>query len=144
MPQGSILAPLFYIHINDLSSVSEYCFTLLFADDINMFHTGTDIKVVCNEVNEYLKDVQKWLNCNHLSLNICKTHCMIFTSRNKIVDDINVKFCDNVIERVYVTKFLGVHIKSQLTWKTRSILVKNYRKVLEFFLKQGKSYIDRV
>ena len=83
-----------------------------------MFHTGTDIKVVCNEVNEDLKNVQEWLNCNKLSLNIRKTHYMIFTPRNKIVDDINVQLCDNVIERVYVTKFLGVQIVSQLTWKT--------------------------
>ena len=119
VPQCSILGPLlFFIYINDLSSVSEYCFSLLFADDTNMFHTGTDIKVVCNEVSEDLKNVHEWLNCNKLSLNIRKTHYMIFTPRNKIVDDINVKFCDNVIERVYVTKFLGVQIDSQLTWKT--------------------------
>ena len=115
----------FFIYINDLSSVSECCFSLLFADDTNMFHTGTDIKVVCNEVNEDLKNVQEWLNCNKLSLNIRKTHYMIFTPRTKFVDDINVQFCDNVIERVYVTKLLGVQIDSQLTWKTCKKLSKS-------------------
>ena len=119
VPQGSILGPLlFLMYINDLSNVSEYCFSLLFADDTNMFHTGKDMKIVCDQVNEDLKNVQEWLNCNKLSLNIRKTHYMIFTPRNKIIDDIDVKFCNNVIERVYVTKFLGVQIDSQLTWKT--------------------------
>ena len=119
VPQGSILGPLlFLMYINDLSNVSEYCFSLLFADDTNMFHTGKDMKIVCDQVNEDLKNVQEWLDCNKLSLNICKTHYMIFTPRNKIIDDIDIKFCNNVIERVYVSKFLGVQIDSQLTWKT--------------------------
>ena len=119
VPQGSILGPLlFLMYINDLSNISEYCFSLLFADDTNMFHTGKDMKIVCDQVNEDLKNVQEWLNCNKLSLNICKTHYMIFTPRNKIIDDIDIKICNNVIERVYVSKFLGFQIDSQLTWKT--------------------------
>ena len=87
------------MYINDLSNVSEYCFSLLFADDTNMFHTSKDMKIVCDQVNEDLKNVQEWLNCNKFSLNIRKTHYMLFTPRNKIIDDIDVKFCNNVIER---------------------------------------------
>ena len=134
------------MYINDLSNVSEYCFSLLFADDTNVFHTGKDMKIVCDQVNEDLKNVQEWLNCNKLSLNIRKTHYMIFTPRNKIIDDIDVKFCNDVIERVYVTKFLGAQIDSQLTWKTHVeyIHVKRYQKVLELFPKQGKNYIDHL
>ena len=42
---------------------------------------------------------------------------MIFTPRNKPIDDIDVKILDVQIQMVYVTKFLGVQIDSQLTWK---------------------------
>ena len=118
VPQGSILGPiLFLLYINDLTSVSEFCFSVLFADDTNMFITGKDMDILCHRLNEDLKNVQEWLQCNKLSLNVLKTHYMIFTPRNILIDDIDVKILDVQIQRVYVTKFLGVQIDSQLTWK---------------------------
>ena len=41
---------------------------------------------------------------------------MIFTQRNKKVNDISLYINNVSIERVYVTKFLGVQIDSQLNW----------------------------
>ena len=113
MPQGSILGPLlFLLYINDLSSVSEYCYSVLFADDTNV-----NIDVLCSRLNEELESIREWLCCNKLSLNVSKTHYGIFTPRNKIVHDIDVKIHGVSVERVYVTKFIGVIIDSKLTWK---------------------------
>ena len=78
--------------------------SILFADDTNMFFTGKNL-------------VQEWLHCNKLSLNVLKTHYIIFTSRNKCVKDVDIRINDAHIERVYATKFLGVQIDAQLTWK---------------------------
>ena len=103
---------LFLLYINDLTSVSEFCFSVLFADDTNMFITGKDMDILCHQLNGDLRNIQEWLQCNKLSLNVLKTHYMIFT----LIDDIDVKILDVQIQRVYVTKFLGVQIDSQLTW----------------------------
>ena len=118
VPQGSILGPIqFLLYINDLTSVSENCFSVMFADDTNTFITGKYMDVLCHQLNEDLRNVQEWLHCNKLSLNVLKTHYMVFTSRNRVIDDIDVKIQGVQIQRVYATKFLGVQIDSQLTWK---------------------------
>ena len=68
-------------------------------------------------LNEQLTAIYEWLCCNKLLLNVLKTHYMIFTPRNKKVNDINVYINKMPIARVYVTKFLGIQIDSQLNWK---------------------------
>ena len=118
VPQGSILGPLlFLIYINDLSAVSKACMSILFADDTNMFFTGRDLQTMTKVINEELINVQEWLHCNKLSFNVLKTHYIIFTSRNKCVNDVDIRIQNVPIERVYATKFLGVQIDAQLTWK---------------------------
>ena len=70
-----------------------------------MFITGKDMDILRHELNEDLRNVQEWLQCNKLSLNVLKTHYIIFTPRSKVIDDIDVKILDVQIQRVYVTTF---------------------------------------
>ena len=79
VPQGSNLGPILsLLYINDLTSVSEYCFSVLFADDTNVFITGKDMDTLCHQLNEDLRNVQEWLQCSKLSLNVLKTHFLVF------------------------------------------------------------------
>ena len=54
--------------------------SIMFADDTNMFLTGNNLKTMTTVINEELIKVQEWLHCNKLSLNVLKTHYIIFTS----------------------------------------------------------------
>ena len=110
--------PLFFlIYINDLSTVSEACLPISFADDTNIFITGRNIDVMCQQLNDDLGKIQEWLCSNTLSLNVLKTHYMIFTPRNQAAHDVSIKICSGHISRVYVTNFLGVQIDAKLNWK---------------------------
>ena len=80
VPQGSILGPLlFLVYIFDLSTVSNDCFSVLFADDTNMSVTAKNAADMCVKLNNDLHEICEWLRCNKVSFNILKTHYMNFT-----------------------------------------------------------------
>ena len=81
-----------------------------------MFITGKDIQDMCHMLNEDVIKIQEWLCCNKLSQNVSKAPFMLFTPRNKIVNDVNIMIHNEKNDRVYITKFLGMQIDAQLNW----------------------------
>ena len=119
VPQGSVLGPLlFLLFINDLQYVSQRLFSIIFADDTNLFISGKDINEMNHALNIELKSIHEWFTANNLVLNLKKTCYMIFKPKNKKIDEEIIKiYIDNhQIQRVTNTKFLGVLIDEKLTW----------------------------
>jgi len=127
VPQGSILGPiLFLLYINDLSTISDGLFTLMFADDTNMFIQGKDITQMEMSMNNEIEHIVEWLHCNKLSLNVDKTHTMLFTNNKKMYGRRNNVCIEGVmIETVSQTKFLGVIIDNKLSWKEHISYISN-------------------
>ena len=117
VPQGSILGPkLFILYINDLANISDILQLILFADDTNAFCAGKDVIDLTHKITDELSIMKEWFDINKLSLNVSKTKYMVFTNC-KINCEIKISINDISIERVHVTKFLGVLMDENLNWK---------------------------
>ena len=117
MPQGSVLGPLLFIlYINDICNVSKVFDCILFADDTNLFCSDNDINDLCGIINVELDKLNTWFSVNKLSLNIQKTHYIVFG--NETIDGkVSILINNKIIDRVYESKFLRVYIDSRINWK---------------------------
>ena len=128
MPQGTLLGPLlFLLYVNDIYiSAPVFSFTL-YADDTNILYSDKDLTKIHNVVNDNLKKVCHWFKCNKLSVNSKKCNYIVFrsSSRRLELEDLYVRLNEDVIPRVDCTKFLGVIIDEQLTWKPHIAYIQN-------------------
>ena len=84
---------------------------MLFADNTNLFISDKDIKKLCDNVNQELGKAAYWLAVNKLSINVKKTHFVIFKAKNKnLTNNISINIGNQNIEQVNSTNFLGLNI----------------------------------
>ena len=82
VPQGSILGPLFFIlYVNDLPNALLNGNAILFADDTTLLNSSSDLKELFQEMNSDANELYEWFNVNKLSLNISKTHYIVFSKQ---------------------------------------------------------------
>ena len=128
VPQGSILGPLFSsICINDLITVSNKLKFIMYADDTTIYFNLEDFDPynLERDINNELEKITLWLKMNKLSLNVQKTKLMIFHSRQKQINELNISINGTDIERVESFNFLGLHIHESLSWRTHTDIVRN-------------------
>ena len=93
----------------------------MFADGTNLFISDENIGELFQQMNNELKSASTWFKASKLSINTDKTKWTIFhpTSKECFMPTKFPKlFIDSItLKRETVTKFLGVFIDENVTWK---------------------------
>ena len=85
-----------------------------------------DLYKLSQTVNDELHKITIWLAANKLSLNIKKTHFMIFsTKRIKSMSQLNININGQIIDKVTNTKFLGIIIDYKVNWSQHINMIQN-------------------
>ena len=103
---------------------------ILFADDTSVFFSHKNPNTLVDTVNTELSRIHQWICCNKLSLNVLKTHGMLFSNSISRLPS-NVFLNNTSVDIVDSTTFLGIFIDNKLSWKKHTTHLSKllYRKV---------------
>ena len=60
VPQGSVLSPLLFLFVNDLQYASSRLYSIIFADDTNLFISGNDTDIINREIDCEMNKIYNW------------------------------------------------------------------------------------
>ena len=113
--------------MNDIFSVSEFLFTILYADDTCVLMNGKQLEDLVTRMQKELNLLHTWLQANKLSLNGQKTYYIIFhRARIKLTSHTyDLYMGDSILTTTDKLKYIGVIMDDKITWIPHITYVKN-------------------
>ena len=110
----------------DIGNVSEFLYTMLYADDTCVLLNGKDYMNLVTFLNCELDKLSTKLCVNKLSLNVQKTYFLVcHRAKMKIISTIDVTMNNCCLKKTDSLKYLGVIIDHRLNWTQHISHVKN-------------------
>jgi hypothetical protein len=90
---------------------------ILCADDTSILCINPNSSELEKAINAILIKINEWFSVNLLTLNLNKTNCIYFTSKQNLSKNLNINYGDAKIYNTSNTKFLGLNIDNTLSRK---------------------------
>jgi hypothetical protein len=118
VPQVSVLGPLLFIlYINDIPHLTNGR-SIMYADDTLILNVGQDLNELQNTTSNNIGVVEQYFEINNLSINLSKTHYILFQTRQcRQESNLKILVRNREISNVKNTDFLGLVIDSNLAGK---------------------------
>jgi hypothetical protein len=117
---------LFLVYINDLPKAVEHkALPILFADDTSILLTSPNNIQMHSAINFFFEQLNKWFKSRRLFLNFDKTYFIQISNKSKCTSNIQIKYEDKQLSLANKTKFLGLFINNDLSWKTHVECIKS-------------------
>lgn len=113
----------------------------MYAHDMLVVFESDTLENLYSKMQSCVISLNDWMRKNDLKINILKTNYIIFNTKRKINLNLpNDLYLNNiVIEKVHVTKFLGLWIDSNLNWDTHINTIKKKIMPITFILRKTKN-----
>ena len=102
--------------INDFPNLSTYTSQALFADDANIWRSGTNLRQITFHIQEDITKIEQWSLNWGFSINSDKSTAVLFTNK-KTELPINITINNQKVKIEEKLKFLGIYFDKKLTWK---------------------------
>ena len=90
--------------------------SILFADDTTILFEGHNIHSIVTSLNYELGKLIICLNANKWSINVSKTHYMVFHRAGRKVVHKDIILNNYISRQVHFTQFFGIIIDDKLKW----------------------------
>ena len=121
VPQGTVLGPvLFLLYINDLSNAVSDGEINIFADDVAIYSSSKCLSSLTTAMSSIMNNVSNWYKLNRLVLSTDKCSSMLISGDKCNTRKLDIDMNGTVLNQVESTKYLGVVIDDQLSWRKQT------------------------
>ena len=119
--QGSKCGPLLFdIYSSEFSIVCGGDEHILYANDTCIMCVAETLETLTDVVNKKMRLILEWCNFNKICVEASKSKYMLITSQ-LIINDIQVKLSDALLEEVTIFKYLGMMIDKNIKSRIKLI-----------------------
>ena len=114
VPQGTRLAPILFLMLNNDALLSSELEHWKYVDDMTIAETRN--RGAASEVQNTLSDLHSWCETNNMRMNTSKCHVMVIDFGKAQLPPAELRLGEQVLNEVEVVKVLGLLLQANLKW----------------------------